>query len=133
MKLTVNLPTEVNIKYLRMTLPVEEDIPNNFPLRDGNKWEATVDVDTGKILNWPEGKQPVELNLKVDGGTYELLDEQSKRVGKLLKEDYVPKLVPGQYGDYVELDIASDGTITNWRAPKDAYDVIPFFPDPDDD
>jgi hypothetical protein len=35
-------------------------------------------------------------------------------------QDYVPhEIVPGEYGDYVELEINSDGAIDNWEVDAD--------------
>jgi hypothetical protein len=101
----------------------EEDIPNDFPLRQGDMWDATVDIDTGKIQNWPQGKTG-DMHMKVcDGGTYTLLDKDGKSLAEIA--DYIPNsVVPGEYGDYIELKIDATGTITNW--PKDP-DVGKFF------
>mgnify|MGYP006214627153 CR=1 FL=1 len=33
-----------------------------------------------------------------------------------IEDDYVPnKLIPGQYGDYIVMDIDENGKIANWR------------------
>ena len=47
------------------------------------------------------------------------------------EDDYVPNaVIPGEWGDYIDLQIAADGTITNW--PKKP-DVSAFFGGGDDD
>lgn len=117
MKVTVSKPVEIEIKYMRIAVPVrydEDDMPNDFPFRKGDVWDIVVDMDTGKIENWPEGVEH-SLYMKVcDSGSYLLLDTNREEVGSII-EDYVPSAVPGEYGDYISLEIAGDGTITNWK------------------
>lgn len=117
MQVTVNLPAVLNLTHIRLELPIkygDEDIPYDFPLRVGDLWTATVQLDTGKIEEWPQGKAG-ELFIKVtDGGTYILFDEHGKSVASL-EHEYVPHgVVPGEDGDYVSLEIDETGTITNW-------------------
>lgn len=122
MKIEIPTTKTVDIRRILIKLPVdygEEDIPNNFPLRVGDKWVATVDVDTGQIAGWPQGKLGY-LHMKVcDGGSYTLFDERGNTVADT-KEGYVPHgVVPGEYGDYVILEINEDGIITNWPKKPD--------------
>lgn len=129
MKMTINKPTEIIIERIEVSLPVryeEEDIPNDFPLRKGDSWKAVIDIDTGKIRDWPIGKSGSIEYMKVcDSGVYTLLDDEGDVVAHL--EYYVPHgIIPGEYGDYVTLHIDSDGIITNW--PK-APDLSDFFDD----
>ena len=128
MKVTVTKPVEIDIAYVRISVAVkydEEDIPNDFPFRKGDQWDIIVDIETGKIVDWPEGVEH-DLHMKVtDSGSYWFLDAAKLPVG-WIDEDYVPNdVVPGSYGDYIEMQIAGDGTITNW--PK-SPDVSAFFP-----
>lgn len=128
MKFTVTSPVETDIRYVSINVAVrygKEDIPKDFPLRDGNVWKAIVEIDAGLIHDWPVG-QAGELSMKVcDQGTYELLDAGMNLVASI-EEDYVPHgVVPGRYGDYIELTIDATGRITNW--PKKVK-VDEFFP-----
>lgn len=118
MKTTTPTTKEVTIDRIKITLPVnygEEDIPNDFPMRKDDIWEATVEMDTGMILDWPTQTEPKELFMKVtDGGSYALIDDAGKVVASI-EEDYVPNgVVPGEDGDYVHLEITADGVISNW-------------------
>lgn len=111
------ITTEVDIKILRVDIPVRygtEDIPADFPFRDGDNWRADVDIDSGVILEWPKGQKGY-MHMKVcDEGSYFLLDSNKDVVLKIV-QNYVPNnLIPGKWGDYVCLDIDSDGKITNW-------------------
>lgn len=123
------------IKYMRLILPIrygEEDIPEEFPWREGDILDITYDTKTGKIynpenkkittgyiINWNKETKRVpkdklehqgifELNdLKVvDEGTYYLLDEYFNILYSL-EEEYVPDSysVDGEYGDYINLHI----------------------------
>ena len=127
------LKVEIEITHILLELPVRygtEDIPEDFPLRKGDMWRGKVELETGRLLEWPKGRE-ARLFLKVvDGGIYTLLDPQGTAVA-CLNNDYVPHgVVPGEYGDYVDLNINGDGRITNW--PKQP-DVEAFFPEPDRD
>jgi len=133
MKFTVNKPVEVEISHVLINVPVrygEEEIPNDFPLRDGETWRATVELDTGKIVEWPADKpERHSLSMKVrDEGTYKLLDPRGNQEGRTSPGYYVPHgVVPGEFGDYIHLEIEG-GIITNW--PKKP-DVSAFFADED--
>lgn len=127
MKVVMNSSQEIAVKYVKVELPIrygEEDMSKDFPLREevstdrnnNDWWKATIEVDTGKILEWPQG-QVGEFYLKVvDEGSYYLLDENQKIVASI-KQNYVPnQLLPPTdgYGDYVNFEIDENGIITNW-------------------
>ena len=124
MKLTVVTRETKEAKYLHANMAVrydDEDIPYDFPLRQGDIWEGTIDLDTHRILEWPAGKTG-EMQMKgCDEGVYKLLDADGKVL--VVKRGYVPNsILPGEYGDYVHLIIAEDGTITNWPKEPSLYD-----------
>lgn len=129
MKLTVKKPVEIEVKYVRLSVAVrydEEDMPNDFPFRKGDIWDVTIDTDTGTIVDWPQGVEH-SLHMKVcDEGSYWLLDAERNVVGQI-ENDYVPNgVIPGSYGDYIEIAIQDDGTIENWPS---RIDVSAFFPE----
>lgn len=126
MKVKVPIIQEVEIGRVRIIVPVhydDEQMPNEFPFRNGNSWNILVEIDTGKIINWPKGKD-ADVHLKVcDSGVYELLDINQFPLAKI-DDGYVPHgVVPGSYGDYVEMTIV-DGIITNW---PESPNVDAFF------
>ena len=117
MKALIKVEKEVDIKKVRVDVAVrygEEDIPNNFPMRYGDKWIANIDIDEGRILDCPEGVSG-HLHMKVcDQGSYFLYDIDGNLV-KSIEHDYVPNsLIPGKYGDYIDLNIDEKGMISNW-------------------
>jgi hypothetical protein len=104
------------IRYLKMDVPCYDDLPKDFPLRKGNKWIVTIDIDTGIIEDWKQGTSG-RVFLKVrDEGKYYLLNEK-KEIVNSQKEGYVPnKLIPPKdgFGDYIDLGVNEQGEITNW-------------------
>ena len=126
MKVKVKVEKEIEVTHIRITLPVRygtEDILNDFPLRNGEVWQAMVEMDTGRILDWPDDPrfQQCHLEMKVvDEGTYILYDYSSDDFEEVAKlQDYVPHgVVPGEWSDYVYLDI-DKGVITNWPKKPD--------------
>lgn len=115
MKIKVMKEVEIEPAFIRVELAVrydEEDIPNDFPLRKGDMWNATITA-AGKIIEWPTG-QTGELAMKVcDEGSYYLLDADKKELAKK-EQEYVPCCIPGSYGDYVDFTIDANGVIANW-------------------
>ncbi len=107
----------IDVATIFIEVPVryeEEDIPNDFPLRAGDMWRATIDIDTGEVVGWPKGKSG-RLSMNVcDEGIYALYDRDGKFLVRR-KGDYVPHgVVPGEYGDYIQLEINEHGIVTNW-------------------
>ena len=131
MKALIKVEKEVEITHVKLSVAVrydEEDIPNDFPFRDGDMWNATIDIDSGLIIGYPKGK-PYNMHMKIcDQGSYWLLDGRGNAVLSI-EDDYVPNnLIPGSYGDYIELNIDEEGYISNW--PKEPS--ISDFTDEDD-
>lgn len=138
MKAFVMVEKEVEIKEVIIDISPryigdseDDDMPTDFPLLNDNKnnWVARVNIDTGVIANWPQGDAR-KMHVKVcDAGAYRLMDANGGQIAAIVN-DYVPHgVVPGSYGDYVELTIDEAGRITNWpRRP----DVSAFFKHGDD-
>lgn len=116
----------VDIKFVRVVLPLRdnEDMPEDFPLRKEAKWEAIIDIETGIIEGWPQG-MPSELHIKVvDTGSYYLMDADRNDVLSI-EQYYVPHgVIPGSYGDYVELKIDETGQITNFKKRIDLSEFL---------
>ncbi len=97
-----------------------------IPCRDGETWCPRIDIETGKILNWEQGKT-AEVHYKVvDCCGWSIKDASGEVI--LYKEDgYVPStLCPKEsgYGDYIIMDIDENGFIQKWH-----FDIDDFIED----
>lgn len=133
---TVTRKEQVEVSAIRITIPVryeEEDIPNDFPFRNGDTWSATITMD-GRIVNWSDEHKAwfakntlmrmkgdyFLFHMKVcDTGQYELLAADGTVIVNV-EDCYVPDgVIPGEYGDYVILHINADGKVLNWPKNPD--------------
>ena len=110
-------------KFLRIDISIYgEDIPSDFPfVENDDEWCVDVDIATGKIKNWPQGRDGEVFAKVVDTGSYYLLDENNNIVAAI-KRGYVPnKAIPPKngYSDYIHLFINKTGKITNWYDKPD--------------
>ncbi len=123
MKVKILKPTEIELKRVELVLPFDsdDDVPENFPGRDDSTETLTfsIDLDTFQIADWPAERTPCYLNLMPrDSGVYRVFDADGNLVKTI--EDYVPHcLIPGSYGDYVELKIDASGKVKNMRPDSD--------------
>ncbi len=88
-------------------------------------WEIIIDLNEGKVLNWPEGFC-LNTHYKVcDDGEYVFFDNNIDEVVNITKEYkqyYVPDflaLEDSGYGDYVCINIDGTGHINNFDLMKD--------------
>jgi hypothetical protein len=132
MKVTVIKQSKVDVKSVLINvsprhLDKEEKL---VPLLRGDSWEVVVDLDSGKIRNWPKGEEREYYWKICDRGSYHLLDI-SDDIALSIINNYVPNnLLPGDYGDYLDLKINGDGVITNWLSNPTAED---FYSDDEED
>lgn len=95
-----------------------EDTENgdNMPCVVDGRWCPLIDIETGRILNWEQGKT-ANVSYKIcDDGNYKLLDASGEVV--LDKNCYVPDFLAiddSGYGDYIYLTIDEDGFIQRWK------------------
>lgn len=96
-----------------------DGIPEDLPGRKGDMWTATIDLATGIIRDWPLGRTE-DLCMKVcDAGSYYLCDGNGKEIASI-ENDYVPNgIIPGSYGDYIEIVIDGAGRIEDWPSHLD--------------
>lgn len=100
--------------------------------KDQETFEIEINLDTGEILT--NGFNNIEINLKdinvKDGGSYTIFDSENNNVFEIL-EDYVPRCVPNDYGDYIHLNI-KDGFVLNWNKDLCQKDFDDFIGDSED-
>ncbi len=91
-----------------------------IPFRKGELWCPRIDLEKGRIIDWPQGTA-ASIHYKVcDAGEYWIEDADGKRWK--LTGSYVPDklLCVGDtgYGDYIIMGIAEDGQIVRWAEPS---------------
>lgn len=135
MKVTIKVDKEVDIKYCQIKAQVRywddatvdgvEDTEGTLiPCREGELWCPLINIETGEIINWSKGVS-AKVHYKVcDAGSYYLQDNDY--VTHLsIEDDYVPNgLIPGEYGDYIIMDIDMNGKIKQWKSRIDLSDFI---------
>ncbi len=134
MKITVTEQVEKEVIFLKVNARVRywEDSNVNdvsdeegdlMPFREGDSWCPIIEVDTGKIVDWPIGTT-AEVHYKIcDDGSYYLCDQGGSPF-KSIEDDYVPDcLCPngGGYGDYIILSIDENGIIGDWKPKFDDF------------
>ena len=130
MKATIKVEKEVELDHIQVIAKVRywEDAEVNgesdergdlIPCREGENWYPIIDVSTGKIRNWQQGKT-AKVHYKVcDCGVYRLLDAEGNIVGEI--DGYVPGFMcpaDNGYGDYIIMNIDADGNIEDWQFSK---------------
>lgn len=92
-------------------------VPENQRWGLVNYWKLEINLDTGKVVDWPRGLC-IHTYFKVcDDGEYVFLDGEGKEVVNITKEYdqyYVPDFLALEdegYGDYVYLNIDGNGNI----------------------
>lgn len=132
--ISVNIKKAVEVKFIRAQCGVRywEDADVNgvrdedgsrIPLRDGDDWCPTIDLDTGRIEEWPQGTT-ADVHYKVcDQGVYDLLDAERNVVKSI--NGYVPEImcpVGDGFGDYVIMNIGPDGVIEDWKVKLSEFE-----------
>lgn len=101
---------------------VEDEEGELIPFRDGDYWKPVIELETGKVIDWPKGTIAL-IHYKVcDDGTYMLKGENGEEVK--YKGDYVPNILSPKengYGDYIIMDIDENGFIQNWKADLSGF------------
>jgi len=129
MKVTATIQHDFDVAMIRVSAKVrywEDSVVNGdedtdgtlIPFRRGDLWEPVIDLETGRVMGWPEGTR-AEVSYKVcDEGTYHLIDQNGAVVAT--REGYVPDMLAvgdHGYGDYIILTIRADGLIDGWEPP----------------
>ena len=128
--MSTHLYVEAEVRYWEdATVNGAEDTDGTLvPLRVGDKWCPVIELQTGKVLNWP-ANVTADIHYKVcDQGEY-WLGTETQRTHKY-KGHYVPDefLCVGDtgYGDYIILMVLDTGFIKDWQPP--AIDLTYWIP-----
>jgi hypothetical protein len=82
------------------------------------RWEPSIEVDTGRIMNWKPGVTASIHLYVVDRCFVHLHDYDNDRHWATDGEWYVPEfLYPKKngYGDFINMDIDGNGYIKDWK------------------
>lgn len=113
--------------YFEMAVPIDKKRKSSkafngkLPCFNGFVFSPIIDLSSGRIVNWANGVS-ANISEKVLGdGKYYLLNRKKQRVLEYA-DSYVPNDYAAHggngYGDYVFLDIDSNGNIANYKQPK---------------
>ena len=127
MKATIKIEKEVNFTHLKTSIGARywEDAKVNgvvdengdlIPLRNGDYWCPTIEIETGIIQDWKIGTT-ANIHYKCcDDGEYWLVTDDNLEVK--MNGYYVPSILDltrESFGDYVIMDIDENGKIANWN------------------
>lgn len=128
-------------KYVRSQLPCMKDVTviHRSMLTDKKTektrkdWCPVIDVNEGKVLDWPKDFV-LKTHFKVcDQGVYVYsnYDESQQIVSTDVRDYYVPKwldAIDDGFGDYMYITINGDGTIDKWDSlKKKLFDLIKSY------
>ena len=116
------LKVEAAVRYWEDgTVNGVEDIDGTLmPFREGEMWKPRINLETGTVLDWPQGVVAAVHYKVCDAGQYWLCDanETTKLqwAGYYVPDQFLCKGDTG-YGDYIILNIGADGRIADWTVP----------------
>jgi hypothetical protein len=138
MEIEIIIRKKVEVKYLQVDARPRywEDADVNgerdengdlIPCREGDSWRPLIELETGTIVNWPQGTK-ARIHYKVcDQGVYRLLDEEKSVVSGTRYGDYVPDILcPFErgHGDYIIMNVNDNGVIEKWKCNEDLISEI---------
>ena len=138
MEIILKKPVKYEVVYIGFKVPIypsnitistqdKDIVKNNLIFEDGEEIDVLnitglVDIDTGKLINWAETNQEVDIFAKVrDEGLYTLYDIDMNMICSV--DSYVPSIFECNecgWGDYFNMTIEPTGYIKNWRKNWDS-------------
>ena len=107
--------------------PEEDGEDPTMPFADKDpegewRWRLAIDINNGRIKDWPAG-HTASIHYKVcDDGRYRLLDTENNTV--MEGDDvYVPDCI-GEYGDYIVMEIDQEGYIEDFSFTQHDLDGL---------
>ena len=92
--------------------PYDKEVPLYY-----GDFHFVVDIDTGRILEWPDTKLYVEVNMRaIDTGSYDFYDKDDNKIYE--EQGYVPDFLgisSPAYGDDICFNTDINGFILDWK------------------
>lgn len=113
----------VNLKTLRIDIRPHWFAQNErIPLVKYNEWKVNVDIDTGRIQDWPTGEtEDIFWRVKVNDGDcrIDILDDNGEVIKRY--KGIIPRLLNRTrvVADYLDIEITSDGYIDCWNSDNE--------------
>lgn len=113
------LKIEAEVRYLEdATISgVESESGDAVPFKVGNYFCPLIDLDDGRVIDWPAG-MVADFHFKVcDSGSYYLFNEDMIEVGSII-QNYVPSGVchgDNGFGDYIIFSVDESGKIIGYE------------------
>ena len=105
-----------------------DDDEEKPPLNYGD-FGFTVDVDTGRILDWPDTKLYVKVHIRAkDTGFYTFCDKDKNKIDEI--DGYVPDflgITSPAYGDDICFDTDVNGFILDWKEKDIKNKIIKYM------
>jgi hypothetical protein len=100
------------------------------------RWDITIDIKDGRVINWPKGTSASVYYKVVDDGYYIAYDRNMNVIKEI--DGYVPEIMAFDdegygYGDYVSLTINDDGYVVDWPKGKSLEHFMDSFLDGEDE
>jgi len=103
----------------------EDEDGTLIPFNVDGRWKPIIDIDTGTILDWPNGTI-AKIHYKVcDDGIYKITDKDGNLV--MTKDGYVPDIMCPEgdgYSDYIIMNVDGEGKIANWKPTFDEFKAV---------
>ena len=98
------------------------------PLNYGN-FGFKVDVDTGRILDWPDTKLYVKVHMRaIDTGFYTFCDKDNNKIYEI--DGYVPDflgITSPSYGDNINFNTDVNGFILDWKEKEIKQQIVKYL------
>lgn len=98
-------------------------MPLTYIDRDGvRRWKIAIDLESGKVHDWPEGITANVYYKVCDDGIYTFVDEKFSELA--VYDGYVPDFLAiydEGYGDYIYIEIDEKGYIKDWKFTEKYY------------
>ncbi|MGI9525904.1 MAG: hypothetical protein ACR2MS_02210 [Weeksellaceae bacterium] len=114
----------------------KSDENGDLPFLDGEIWSIDIDLDTGKIKDWPSGNTVVIHDKVNDMGSYYLLDSHNDVIFSVDEDSYVPDFLQINdygFGDYVLFSVEEDGKIYRWPGKDKVMEWFTEYKEESDD